>query len=222
MNKIVVGILCGRGDTEEAVGTFKAVRDAGHRGPITPLFGSPPANKFRGGAYIYMPIAEHNKRGRARTELIQRMRRMWTKADLFVILDDDTRPQPGYFKHLEEMELPTDPVLMGGKLINSDGQRSWDVCSFQDGNPVVVPYHFWNHPTWYKDLYLSGPQHIFNRPGIDLAAKIGYPDLEYGEDTNFCFKFKAEQGQIVFIEGITAQLGHLHKPPNEVSWTQFV
>lgn len=221
MNKIVVGILCGRGDTPEAIETFGAVRKAGHVGPITPLFGVPPTNKFRGGAYLHMPLASQNKRGLARTELVQRMRRMFDKADLFVILDDDTRPQPGYFDHLAKMELPTDPVVFGGKLLNSDGNRSWDVCSFQDGNPVVVPYHFWNHPTWYKDLYLSGPQHIFNRPGVDLAAKIGYPDLEYGEDTNFCFAFKAAQGQIVFIPEITATLGHFHKPPNEVQWSTF-
>jgi GT2 family glycosyltransferase len=222
MNKIVVGLLCGRGDTPEAVGTIEAIRKAGHVGPITPLFGVVPSNKIRGGAYIHMPDASKNKRGLARTELVRRMARMFSRADLYVFLDDDTRPEPGYFKHLAEMEILADPVLMGGKLLNSDGQRSWDVCSFQENNPVVVPYEMWSHPIWYKDLYLSGPQHVFNRPGVELAAKIGYPDLEYGEDTNFCFNFKAAQGQIVFIAEITAKLSHLHKPPNEVMWSATV
>lgn len=221
MNKIVVGVLCGRGDTPESLQTFKAIRDAGHVGPITPLFGVPPTNKFRGGAYLHMPLASHNKRGLARTELVQRMRKMWDKADLFVILDDDTAPQPGYFAHLEAMELPGDSVVMGGKLVNKDGQRSWDVCSFDNGVPVVVPYLFWNHDKWAKDLYLSGPQHIFNKAGIELAAKVGYPDKEYGEDTNFCFAFKSAGGRIVFIPEIEAHLTHLHKPPNEPSWSAW-
>lgn len=214
MNKIVVGILCGRGDTPEAVATFKAVRDAGHVGPITPLFGIPPENKIKGGAYIYMPDASQNKRGRARTELVRRMRKMWSRADLFVLLDDDTRPNPGYFDHLAKMEVGKDAALMGGKLYNADGERSWDVCSFQDTTPVVAPYEMWSHPVWYKDLYLSGPQHIFNHAGIDLAAELGYPDLEYGEDTNFCFHFKEKGGVIVFIPEISARLGHQHNPPN--------
>lgn len=222
VNKIVVGILCGRGDTPEAVGTIEAIRKAGHVGPITPLFGVVPTNKIRGGAYIHMPDASKNKRGRARTELVRRVSRMFSKADIYVFLDDDTRPEPGYFDYLRQMPQPNDAILMGGKLLNLDGQRSWDVCSFQDKNPVVVPYEMWNHPLWYKDLYLSGPQHIFNRPGIELAAKLGYPDLEYGEDTNFCFNFKAAAGQIVFIPEITARLGHLHKPPNEPMWSTSV
>ena len=215
MNKIVVGVLCGRGDTPEAVGTIEAIRKAGHVGPITPLFGLAPTNKIRGGAYIHMPDASQNKRGRARTELVRRVAKMFNAADLYVFLDDDTRPEPGYFDHLAHMEIPADPVLMGGKLINADGQRSWDVCSFQDNAPVVVPYQFWTNPSWYKDIYLSGPQHIFNRPGVELAAKLGYPDLEYGEDTNFCFGFKSNHGQIVFIAEIAARLAHQHKPPNE-------
>lgn len=218
MNKIVVGILCGRGDTPEAIGTIRAVREAGHVGPIVPLFGVLPKEKFKG-VYIHMPDASKNKRGRARTELVGRISRMFSKADIYVFLDDDTRPQQGYFTHLEQMELPGDPVLMGGKLLNENDQRSWDVCSFQNGTPIVVPYDFWHHPMFYGDLYLSGPQHIFNRPGIELAAKIGYPDLEYGEDTHFCRRFKVVHGQIVFIPEITAKLGHLHKPPNEAQWS---
>jgi hypothetical protein len=222
MNKIVVGILCGRGDTPEAVETIAAIRNAGHVGPITPLFGVTPTNKIRGGAYISMPDASQNKRGRARTELVRRVAKMFNKADLYVFLDDDTRPQPGYFRHLEELSWTAPPLLMGGKLENADGQRSWDVCAFQDKNPVIVPYSFWDHPIWYKDLYLSGPQHIFNRSGVELAAKLGYPDLEYGEDTNFCFNFKANHGQIVFIPEITARLAHQHKPPNEAMWSVSV
>lgn len=220
MNKIVVGILCGRGDTDEAVGTFKAVRDAGHTGPITPLFGVAPTNKFRGGAYIHMPIASLNKRGLARTELVRRMAKMWKAADLYVVIDDDTRPEPGYFDYLRGIKLPEEPVLMGGKLVNFDGTRSWDVCSFQSGDPVIVPYEMWDHELYNKDLYLSGPQHMFNRSGVILASSIGYPDKEYGEDTNFCFEFKDRGGRIVFIPDIRAKLGHLHNPPNEVDWSK--
>lgn len=217
-NKIVVGILCGRGDTPEAVETIGAIRKAGHRGPITPLFGVVPTNKIRGGAYIHMPDASKNMRGRARTELVRRVASMFRKADIFVFLDDDARPEPGYFDYLRKVHQSEDAILMGGKLLNSDGQRSWDVCSFQSGNPVVVPYDMWDHPLWKKDLYLSGPQHIFNRNGVLLAAKLGYPDLTYGEDTNFCWDFKSAGGKLVFIPEITARLGHLHKPPNEPSW----
>lgn len=222
MNKIVVGILCGRGDTPEAVGTFAAIRNAGHVGPITPLFGVAPTSRIKGGAYLHMPDANQNKRGRARSELVRRVSKMFSRADLYVFLDDDTRPEPGYFKHLAEMELPTDPVLMGGKLVNADGQRSWDVCGFQDKRPVVVPYLTWNHPIWQGDLYLSGPQHIFNRTGVELAARLGYPDLDYGEDTNFCYQFKSAQGKIVFIQEITARLAHQHSPPNEAAvWQSY-
>jgi hypothetical protein len=218
MNRIVVGILCGRGDTPEALATIAGVRAAGHTGVIMPLFGVSPANKFRG-YYVSMPDASQNKRGRARTTLLRALLHNNKSADVYVFLDDDTVPQPGYFDHLAKMFLPEEPLLMGGNLLNSDGQRSWDVCSFQDGNPVVVPHLFWNHPQWYKDLYLSGPQHIFNRPGVELAYKIGYPDKDYGEDTGFCFDFKAAHGQIVFIPEITAKLAHLHKPPNEAMWS---
>lgn len=219
MNKIVVGILCGRGDTTEAVATIEAIRKAGHVGPITPLFGVKPTNKIRGGAYIYMPDANQNKRGRARSELVSRVSRLFDLADLYVFLDDDTAPEPGYFDYLAKMEVPSDPVVMGGKLLNADGQRSWDVCGFHTNNPVVLPYLMWDHPMWSKSLYLSGPQHIFNRPGVQLAAKLGYPDLDYGEDTNFCFRFKDSSGRVVFIPEITARLLHQHRPPNEiVTW----
>lgn len=218
MNRIVVGVLCGRGDTPEAVQTINACRQGGHVGPILPLFGSKPTARIRG-PYIHMPEAADNKRGRARSALIQKASKLYDLANLYVFLDDDTVPQPGYFEHLAALALPEEPVLMGGKLLNADGQRSWDVCSFQGKNPVVVPYEFWDHPTWAESLYLSGPQHIFNKSGLALAVKTGYPDLTYGEDTNFCYRFKEAGGRLVFIPQITAKLAHQHNPPNQVTWT---
>lgn len=218
MNKIVVSILCGRGDTTESIQTIASCRHNGHKGPILPLFGIKPTRKFRG-FYLLMPEASQNKKGQARTALVQKTLALYDKADVFVFLDDDTAPQPGYFDHLEKMELPGGPTLMGGKLLNADGKRSWDVCTWQNNSPVVVPYDFWSLPQFEKALYLSGPQHILNKSGLDLAAKVGYPDVSYGEDTNFCYRFKEAGGVIQFIPDITARLTHQHNQPNEAVWT---
>ena len=175
-------------------------------------------NRFAGGAYLHMPDASKNKRGRARTELVRHVAKTFNRADLYVFLDDDTRPEPGYFRFLEQMALPQFPAVFGGKLGNADGARPWAICSFSGKDPVVVPYLFWDSPDWAAKLYLSGPQHIFNRAGIDLAARLGYPDVEYGEDTGFCHSFTANLGRIVFIPDIAARLAHQHNPPNEAMW----
>jgi hypothetical protein len=215
--KIVVGVLCGRGETEEALQVLQRVSEDKRVDTILPLFPAAPSKCL--GKYVFYPPAADNRRGAARTELLKILSRL--QADYFVLLDDDTLPDPDYFDELSEASVPEGPYLITGQLRNADGRRSWDVCSFQeDARPVVVPYSFINHPTWSKDLYFSGPQHIFNRAGVALAAKVGYPDLEYGEDTHFCNGFKKLGGGLVFLPSLKAQLLHQHEPPNEpLVWT---
>jgi hypothetical protein len=137
--------------------------------------------------------------------------------DVCVMLDDDTLPSKDYFKILANLPLSTTPCMFTGRLLNADGERSWDVCSFEKGEPIVVPYDFVDHPMWAADLYFSGPQHIFNQPGALLAARTGYPDQEYGEDTYFCRHFRLNGGEMIFITDIEAKLLHQHNPPNQPS-----
>lgn len=212
MNKIVVGVLAGRGENEEVFQVLRRLTADKCVTQVMPLFGIPPSKI--GGKYLVMPEASKNERGQARTALIRYCAINCPLADLAVLLDDDTEPAPGYFEFLADLNLTDSPTMFGAKLNNLDGQRSWDVCSFQRGNPVVVPYEFWNNPIWAESLYFSGPQHIFNKAGYMLAASIGYPPLKYGEDTNFCFAFKKAGGELRFLPDISANLLHRHNPPN--------
>jgi hypothetical protein len=212
LNKIVVGVLAGRGESDEVFKVLHRLKDDKRVALIIPLFGVPPSRIK--GKYLVMPEAAKNQRGLARSALIRHCAKAYPLADIIMLLDDDTEPQPGYFEFLTDMELPSLPHVFGGKLLNHDGCRSWDVCSFQNGNPVVVPYEFWNNPIWEADLYLSGPQHIFNKTGYLMAARLGYPALTYGEDTQFCHAFKKSGGQIQFLPDISAKLLHQHNPPN--------
>lgn len=212
MNKIVVGVLAGRGENEEVFQVLRRLTADKNIAHIIPLFGVPPSRIK--GKYLVFPEAAKNERGMARTALVDYCVQRCPLADMMVLLDDDTEPQPGYFEFLAHMEMPPFPCLYTGKLLNFDGCRSWDVCSFQNRNPVVVPYDFWDHPMWAESLYLSGPQHIFNKAGYNLASRIGYPNLKYGEDTNFCFQFRLNGGMLRFLPDISAKLLHQHNPPN--------
>lgn len=212
MNKIVVGVLAGRGENVEVFQVLRRLKDDKYVSLIIPLFGVPPS-KIKG-KYLVMPEAAKNQRGLARSALIRHCAQVYPLADIIMLLDDDTEPQPGYFEFLASMSLAPEPMVYGGKLLNYDGSRSWDVCAFQKGNPVVVPYEFWDNPIWEKDLYLSGPQHIFNKAGYALAASVGYPALTYGEDTHFCNAFKQNGGRIKFLPDIAAKLLHQHNVPN--------
>ena len=213
MNRIAVGILCGRGETQEALKVIQRVNSDSLVETILPLFSTAPSKCQ--GKYIFYPPAAANRRGAARQEILRILFRL--NVDCAVILDDDTLPDPNYFKILADIDESSacKPLMFGGKLRNADGTRSWDVCSFQNGNPVVVPYEFYEHPKFYGDLYFSGPQHIFNRRGLNLAFDVGYPDITYGEDTQFCRRFREEGGVLHFIPELSAQLLHQHNPPNE-------
>ena len=217
MNKIVVGVLAGRGESDAVIALLRRLKSDRKVSLIMPLFGVPPTRIK--GKYIVMPEASQNQRGLARSALIRHCAQAYASADIIALLDDDTEPQPGYFEFLADMTLPPTPHMYGGKLLNLDGCRCWDICSFQIGNPVVVPYEFWDNPTWEKDLYLSGPQHIFNRTGFLMAARLGYPPLTYGEDTQFCHAFTKSGGRIQFLPDISAKLTHQHTAPNYPSLT---
>jgi hypothetical protein len=215
--KIAVGVLCGRGETDEALKVIQGCLGDSHVHTVLPLF--PHATTRIQGKYLFFPPAADNRRGAARTQLIRVLARL-QDTDICVLLDDDTLPGEDYFKMLAALLAHPAPTLFTGRLLNADGERNWDVCSFQNGRPVVVPYDFVDHPMWTADLYFSGPQHIFNKPGAALAAKIGYPDLSYGEDTHFCRVFRENGGELVFIPEISAKLLHQHNPPNlpELVW----
>lgn len=215
--KLAVGILCGRGETPEALQVIERVNSDRAVETILPLF--PHAPQICQGKYLFFPPAADNKRGAARNALVQALARL-QGIDVAVILDDDTLPDPGYFNYLSRMGYCPEPYMLSGKLLNADGQRSWDVCAFAGKDPIIVPYGFEENPKWAESLYFSGPQHIFNRAGLALAAKVGYADLTYGEDTVFCRAFRAAGGKLQFLPGIQARLLHQHKPPNEqMIWT---
>lgn len=217
MNRIAVGILCGRGETDEALKVIQRVNSDSLVETILPLF--PCAPKKCAGKYVFYPPAAANRRGAARQELL-RVLSMLQGIDYTVILDDDTLPDPGYFEEFAHLEKDGSPFMLTGKLRNADGNRSWDVCSFQEGRPVVVPYEFYDHVKFHADLYFSGPQHAFNTKGLQLAVKVGYPDISYGEDTEFCRRFRKAGGSLHLISNISAQLLHQHNPPNEAMfWT---
>lgn len=210
--RIAVGILCGRGETDEALQVIQRCLENPNVHTVLPLFPSAP-EKCRG-KYVFFPPASQNRRGAARTELIRVLYRL-QDTDIRVILDDDTLPLDDYFELLAHLPVVDKPLLFTGRLQNADGSRCWDVCSFDNGNPVIVPYDFVDHPKWAEDLYFSGPQHIFNKAGAKLAAWIGYPDITYGEDTQFCRTFRQKGGELVFISDISAKLLHQHNPPNQ-------
>jgi hypothetical protein len=214
--RIAVGILCGRGETDEAIQVIKRCLDDRLIHTVLPLFPHAPT-KCRG-KFVFFPPAAENRRGAARSQLLNVLSKL-QDTDLVVLLDDDTLPQFNYFEVLAHVAKFWDkPCLASGRLVNADGQRSWDVCSFEKGNPVIAPYDFVDHPKWSDDLYFSGPQHIFNSKGAVLAAQIGYPDLTYGEDTQFCRNFRESGGELVFIPAICAKLLHQHNPPNQPSF----
>lgn len=215
MNRIAVGILCGKGETAEALKVIQRVNSDSFVETVMPLFPAAPV-KCKGN-YIFYPPADANRRGAARQQIVRIMAQL-KDVDYVVILDDDTLPDSGYFKALKKLDRSGvyKPILFTGKLRNADGTRSWDVCSFQQGRPVVVPYEFYEHPKFYGDLYFSGPQHIFNQRGLFLAREVGYPDLSYGEDAEFCRRFRSAGGILQFLPELSAQLLHQHNPPNEV------
>jgi len=215
--RIAVGILCGRGETDEALRVIQHCLSDPNVHTVLPLFPAAPT-KCRG-KFVFYPPAAQNRRGAARTELLRVLYRL-QDTDIRVLLDDDTLPLDDYFELLAHLPIIDKPCLFTGRLQNADGHRCWDVCSFENGNPVVVPYDFIDHPKWSGDLYFSGPQHIFNRAGATLGAKIGYPDLTYGEDTQFCRNFREQGGELVFVTDIQAKLLHQHNPPNQpsLSW----
>lgn len=212
MSHVAVGILCGRGETDEALQVIARVNADRCVETILPLFPNAPA--ICQGKYLFFPPAADNRRGAARNALVRRLA-MLQNVDYAVILDDDTCPDPGYFERISKMGTTPEPYLMSGKLLNTDGNRSWDLCAFDGKDPIVIPYVFAENESWAGSLYFSGPQHIFNRAGLALAAKVGYSDLTYGEDTVFCRAFKAAGGKLKFLPDIQARLLHQHKPPNE-------
>lgn len=211
-NRIIVSVLCGRGETAEALEVIKRVNDDPLVNSIIPLF--PAAPEKCGGRFLLFPPAAQNRRGAARAQIVTMMAK--SSADIFVILDDDTMPNKDYFKILRELDLEDEPTLITGRLHNKDGSRCWDVCAFQNKKPIIVPYNFIEHPSWTPTLYFSGPQHIFNNAGIKLAAKTNYPDLTYGEDTHFCKQFREAGGFLRFEPNLEAHLLHQHNPPNEL------
>ena len=212
--RIAVGVLCGKGETDEALRIITRCLADSHVHTVLPLFPHAPS-KCRG-KYLFFPPAGDNRRGAARTEILRVMCRL-TDTDIVVLLDDDTLPDSDYFSVLASLDPTQKPCLYTGRLENADGTRCWDACSFDKGNPVVVPYDFVDHPKWSEDLYFSGPQHIFNREGAILGASLGYPDLSYGEDTQFCRNFRQAGGELVLITSISARLLHQHNPPNQPS-----
>jgi len=211
MNRIAVGILCGRGETDEALKVIQRVNGDSFVETILPLFPSRPVKCA--GKFLFYPPAAANRRGAARNEIVKALARL-QGIDYGVILDDDTLPDPNYFEVISRLGKSEAPTMLTGKLRNVDGERSWDVCSFEDGNPVIVPYEFWEIEHHSKDLYFSGPQHIFNAAGLKLAAQVGYPDLTYGEDTQFCRQFRSAGGTLEPLLEIGAQLLHHHNSPN--------
>lgn len=216
MNRIAVGILCGRGETAEAIKVIQRINEDMKVETILPLFPSRPAKCA--GKFLFYPPAGANRRGAARTEIVRALASL-SGIDYGVILDDDTLPDSSYFDVISELSTASDPTLYTGKLRNADGTRCWDVCAFDSGNPVVVPYEFWDNERYAKDLYFSGPQHIFNASGLALASRIGYPDIAYGEDTQFCLQFKNAGGKLRPLLEIGAQLLHQHNPPSvSICW----
>ena len=211
-SRIAVGILCGKGETPEALQVIQACLNDPNVHTVLPLFPAAPVQCR--GKYVFFPPASQNRRGAARTELLRVLCRL-QDTDIRVILDDDTLPLDDYFELLAHLPVVDKPLMFTGRLQNHDGTRCWDVCSFDKGNPVIVPYDFVDNPQWSADLYFSGPQHIFNQRGAILGAELGYPDLTYGEDTLFCRNFREHGGELVFITDISARLLHQHNPPNQ-------
>jgi hypothetical protein len=218
MNSIVVGILAGYGDTPEFRTVYQRVNSDPLVAKTLVLFGTRPTANWVG-SYLFLEkrsLLDKSRlpdthRGNARTKLL--FEGTQQNADFLVLLDGDTLPDTGYFEKLSTFQVPDFPAIMAGRLKNSDGSRCWDLCSFQRGAPIVVPYG--DGPVWEKDLYLSGPQHIFNKEGQQLATYLGgYPAVGYGEDTHFVWNFKANGGKIQFIPDISATLTHWHTPPN--------
>lgn len=214
MNRIAVGILCGRGETDEALRVIQRVNNDKFVDTILPLF--PHAPVKCSGKYIFYPPAGANRRGAARQSILKTLANL-QHVDIGVILDDDALPCHDYFEHLANMTMPEQPCLFTGKLINQDGVRSWDVCSFEDNNPVIIPYDHIHSPRYESNVYFSGPQHIFNATGLKLAVLAEYPDVEYGEDTKFCRRFREAGGEMIPIMEVSAQLLHQHRAPNNAA-----
>jgi hypothetical protein len=211
MNRITVGILCGRGETDEALKVIQRINSDPLVENVLPLF--PVAPRKCAGHYIYYPPAAQNRRGAARTAMLGVLSKL-SDTDYTVMLDDDTLPLPGYFEAIATLSKTDVPTLMTGKLLNADGQRCWDVCAFDGDVPVIIPYEFWGSGAYADTCYFSGPQHILNAAGMKLAVATGYPDISYGEDTAFCRQFISKGGVLSPILGITAQLLHQHNAPN--------
>lgn len=214
MNKVVVGILAGRGQTAEARQVMDHALNDAWVEDVLALFGHPPAHPESAPAHFVFPPAALNERGEARTALLRACAAK--DPDVLVLLDDDTLPEADYYRVLALLQEAHDPrpLLMTGKLCNLDKTRCWDACSFQRGTPVVVPYEAWDHPDWAQDLYFSGPQHLLNKAGVFLAVQLGYPALRYGEDTHFCWSFKKAGGSLKLLHQLKARLLHQHTAPN--------
>lgn len=219
MNSIVVGILAGRGINPSSQRVIcrclsspwvskVVVLTSLPRDLKNPFLSIQDSSNFE---FVLFPPALRNKRGLARQTLLREVTQI--SYDYSVLLDDDTVPDNRYFKFLSHLPQSDQPELLTGKLINYDGTRCWDICSFrEDGHPAVVPYEDWDNPKYEPGLYVSGPQHILNRKGVCL--KVTYSDLDYGEDTQFCKHFKKAGGVMRLLPQMSCKLTHLHKKPN--------
>ena len=158
----------------------------------------------------------HNKTGlnreRMRAEIYGRLSEECFAQVRYIWLgDDDALPAPDYFEKLMQIEYDY-PVLVTGKTFNLDGDRWFDICSFQtDRGPFCVPYDDWENPRWAKDLYCSGNQHIFNRTGFDL--NVQYPDIQ-GEDPHFSWAFRKAGGKLRFRPELSMTLQKMHGGAN--------
>jgi hypothetical protein len=125
--------------------------------------------------------------------------------------DDDALPADNFFDELEQIRYDY-PVLLTGKTFNADGQRWYDICSFQtDHHPFCVPYNDWQNGAWAKDLYASGNQHILNWTGFSL--NVPYPNIR-GEDPHYCWAFRAAGGKLIFRPELECKLQKPHPYAN--------
>lgn len=221
---IVVGILAGKGlydMAERVVGKIASAPEVGRVWLLTPQ------NRFRNPKFFARhPKVQHiNSWHGPDSHDFTALNRERIRSAIYLALinkkvdpvewvwfgDEDALPADDYFRVLSGIHY-SEPVLMTGKTLNMNGQRWYDICSFQtDGHPFCVPYEDWQNPRWAKDLYCSGNQHIMNRAGF--ALNVPYPNKQ-GEDPHYCWAFRKAGGKLVFRPELLCTLQKLHTPAN--------
>lgn len=216
---VLVGLLAGTGVYAMAEKVIKQIVSSPH---VSHLWVLTPTGRYQNYGFLHQPKITHIDRwlgedshdftGRNREVIRQAIRDAGLQADWIWIGDEDALPADDYFDQLVQISYGEEPVLMAGKTYNANGNRWYDICSFQtDGEPFCVPYDDWQNVRWAKGLYASGNQHVMNRAGFELD--VPYPDRP-GEDPHYCWAFRDAGGKIVFRPELSMTLQKLHPYAN--------